>query len=94
MIKLINHLKNNMDKYKNNENNKYIKNLIDRTREIYIMETPSEEKYTSYTVNKGEKIYFCLLLYRLFTCSIYKHFYIVFCVTLTRNTNQRNISQA
>jgi hypothetical protein len=24
------------------------------------METPGDEKYTSYTVNKGEKIYFCL----------------------------------
>jgi len=60
MEKLVNYLKNNMDKYKNNENFEYIKNLINRTKEIYIMETPSDEEYTSYTVNKGEKIYFCL----------------------------------
>ena len=56
MEKLVNYLKNNMDRYKNNENYEYIKNLISRTKEIYIMETPSDEEYTSYTVNKGEKI--------------------------------------
>jgi hypothetical protein len=60
MEKLINHLKNNIDAYKDNENSTYIKNLIERTKEINIMETPGDEKYTSYTVNKGEKIYFCL----------------------------------
>lgn len=60
MEKLINYLKVNNDKYKDNENYEYINNLINRTKEIYIMETPSDEKYTSYTVNKGEKIYFCL----------------------------------
>jgi predicted metal-dependent hydrolase len=60
MEKLINYLKENVDKYKDNENYEYIKNLISRTKEIHIMETPSDEKYTSYTVNKGEKIYFCL----------------------------------
>lgn len=60
MEKLINYLKVNIDKYKDNENYEYINNLINRTKEIYIMETPSDEKYTSYTVNKGEKIYFCL----------------------------------
>jgi hypothetical protein len=60
METLINYLKNNMDKYKDSENSTYIKNLIERTKEINIMETPGDEKYTSYTVNKGEKIYFCL----------------------------------
>jgi hypothetical protein len=60
MEKLINHLKNNIDAYKDDENSTYIKNLIERTKEINIMETPGDEKYTSYTVNKGEKIYFCL----------------------------------
>lgn len=60
MEKLINYLKNNIDLYKDNENSTYIKNLMERTKEINIMETPGDEKYTSYTVNKGEKIYFCL----------------------------------
>jgi hypothetical protein len=60
MEKLINYLKNNIDRYENNKNFEYINNLINRTKKIYIMETPSDEEYTSYTVNKGEKIYFCL----------------------------------
>ena len=58
MIKLINYLKENINKFPDNMT--YIKNLVSRTKEIYIMETPSDENYTSYTVNKGEKIYFCL----------------------------------
>ena len=58
MLKLINHLKNNMNDFP--ENMSYIKDLIRRTQVIYIMETPADEKFTSYTVNKGEKIVFCL----------------------------------
>lgn len=58
MLKLINHLKNNMNDFP--ENMSYIKDLIKRTQTIYIMETPADEKFTSYTVNKGEKIVFCL----------------------------------
>ena len=38
----------------------YIKNLVSRTKDIIIMETGADEKYTSYTVNKGERIVFCL----------------------------------
>ena len=58
MVKLIDYLKNN--KYKFPENMSYIKDLIKRTKTINIMETPQDEKYTSYTINKGEKIVFCL----------------------------------
>jgi len=58
MLKLINYLKINIDKFP--ENMSYIKDLVSRTKTINIMETPADEKYTSYTVNKGEKIVFCL----------------------------------
>jgi len=58
MIKLITYLKNNIDSFP--ENTIYIQNIIKRTKIIYIMETPQDDKYTSYTINKGEKIVFCL----------------------------------
>ena len=58
MKKLIEYLKNNKDSYPDNLS--YINNLISRTSNIYITETPKDEKYTSYTINKGEKIVFCL----------------------------------
>jgi predicted metal-dependent hydrolase len=58
MIKLINYLQTNINVFP--DNMEYIKNLIERTKKIYIMETPKDEKYTSYTINKGEKIVFCL----------------------------------
>lgn len=55
---LINYLNEHKNEY--SDNMKYIKELFNRTRKIYIMETPEDEKYTSYTINKGEKIVFCL----------------------------------
>lgn len=58
MIKLIDYLQKNIDKFPEQMSN--IKNLVKRTRKIYIMETPKDEKFTSYTINKGEKIVFCL----------------------------------
>ena len=58
MVKLINHLKHNINKFPDKMS--YIKDLILRTKVINIMETPQDEKYTSYTINKGEKIVFCL----------------------------------
>jgi len=58
MIKLIEYLKENINKFP--ENMSYIKDLVSRTKNIYIMETPQDDKYTSYTINKGEKIVFCL----------------------------------
>ena len=58
IIKLIEYLKKNIDKFP--ENMSHIKDLIKRTKVINIMETPADEKFTSYTVNKGQIIYFCL----------------------------------
>ena len=58
MTKLIYHLKNNIDKFP--KNTTYIQDLIKRTKVINIMETPQDEKFTSYTINKGERIVFCL----------------------------------
>jgi predicted metal-dependent hydrolase len=58
MVKLIEYLKENKKKFP--ENMSYIKDLVSRTKSIYIMETPQDDKYTSYTINKGEKIVFCL----------------------------------
>lgn len=58
IIKLVDHLKENKNKFP--ENLSHIKDLISRTKVINIMETPQDDKYTSYTINKGEKIVFCL----------------------------------
>lgn len=58
MLKLINHVKDNTKKHPKHES--HIMDLFNRTRELYIMETPQDESYTSYTVNKGEKIVLCL----------------------------------
>lgn len=58
MKKLVEHLQKNKNKFP--ENLSYIKDLVIRTKKINIMETPQDEKYTSYTINKGEKIVFCL----------------------------------
>ncbi len=58
IVKLVNHLKANINKFP--ENMSYIKDLIKRTKVINIMETPADEKYTSYTINKGEKLVFCI----------------------------------
>jgi hypothetical protein len=58
MKKLVSYLQQNQTKFP--ENMSYIKDLVSRTKKINIMETPQDEKYTSYTINKGEKIVFCL----------------------------------
>jgi hypothetical protein len=58
MLKLINYLKENQDKFPDYMS--YISDMVKRTKVINIMETPADEKYTSYTINKGEKIVFCL----------------------------------
>lgn len=56
--KLVLHLKNNISQY--DADKEYINNLVKRTKQINIMETPNDEKNTSYTINKGEKIVICL----------------------------------
>jgi hypothetical protein len=58
IVKLVNYLKENSNKFPKKLS--YIKDLIKRTKVINIMETPKDDKFTSYTVNKGEKIVFCL----------------------------------
>ena len=58
IYKLVNYLQKNKEQFP--ENMKYIKDLVTRTKDIVIMETGADEKYTSYTVNKGERIVFCL----------------------------------
>lgn len=58
MKKIVKYLQNNINKFP--ENMSYIKDLVSRTKKINIMETPQDDKYTSYTINKGEKIVFCL----------------------------------
>lgn len=56
--KLVLYLKNNISQYEKEK--EYINNLVKRTKQINIMETPEDEKNTSYTINKGEKIVICL----------------------------------
>jgi len=56
--KLVLHFKNNISEY--DAEKEYINNLVKRTKQINIMETPNDEKNTSYTINKGEKIVICL----------------------------------
>jgi predicted metal-dependent hydrolase len=58
IYKLVDYLKKNQEAFP--KNMQYIKNLVSRTKNIVIMETGADEKYTSYTVNKGERIVFCL----------------------------------
>jgi hypothetical protein len=58
MVKLVTYLKDNASSFPDYMS--YINDLVKRTRTINIMETPADEKYTSYTINKGEKIVFCL----------------------------------
>ena len=58
IVKLVEHLKKNIDKFPDNMSN--IRDLIRRTKVINIMETPADEQFTSYTVNKGEKLVFCI----------------------------------
>jgi predicted metal-dependent hydrolase len=58
MVELITYLKDNTELFPDYMS--YIRDLVRRTKVINIMETPNDDKYTSYTINKGEKIVFCL----------------------------------
>ena len=55
---LTNHLYENLDKYK--EYKGYIEQLFKNTQNIIINESTDDSLYTSYSVNKGEEIVFCL----------------------------------
>jgi predicted metal-dependent hydrolase len=58
--KLVSHLNNNINNNKYIKEKEYINNLVNRTKQINIIETPDDEQNTSYTINKGEKIVMCL----------------------------------
>lgn len=58
MDTLCTYLIDNIDKYPNYSH--YILELYTKTRNTVIKENTDQNKYTSYSVNKGEKIVFCL----------------------------------
>lgn len=58
IFKLANHLSKNIEKFKENE--PYIKQLTSRIYDTKMSEGFGEEGYTSYTINKGDEIVFCL----------------------------------
>lgn len=58
MVKLVSYLSTNIELFPDNMS--YIKDMVQRTKIINITEASKDEKYTSYTINKGEKIVFCL----------------------------------
>ena len=57
MLKLFKHLKDNKNNYPNEI--EYINNLS-KINDVLIMESSSDEKTTSYTINKGDKMVFCI----------------------------------
>lgn len=49
------------EKYKSDKNNKeYITQLTRNIKNVFIRESDPDTKYTSYTINKGETIVFCI----------------------------------
>ena len=58
MHKLSDHLSNNKEKYK--EYSAYIDQLHEKIQNSIIMENSDNGVYTSYSLNKGEQIVFCL----------------------------------
>jgi len=58
MDKLITYLTENKSKYPDYA--KYIDQLIERIKNVVINESSEDSVYTSYSVNKGEQIVFCL----------------------------------
>lgn len=55
---IVYYLNKNIGKYKGYES--YIRQLTSRIKSTDILESPSGSSYTSYSVNKGEQIVFCL----------------------------------
>jgi predicted metal-dependent hydrolase len=58
ILLFVNYLKNNIEKY--SEYEQYIKQLTVKIKHVVISETDNTSIYTSYSVNKGEQIIFCL----------------------------------
>jgi beta-galactosidase beta subunit len=60
VIKLSDYLYNNIENSSNKEYKEYIIRLHDRINDIVIVESTQDSIYTSFSVNKGEQIVFCL----------------------------------
>lgn len=69
LAKIMTNIRNLIDKILKdfNENDKndikyyeYIKNIKNKLDNLYVCENPLDNNYTSYTVNKGEKIVLCI----------------------------------
>jgi predicted metal-dependent hydrolase len=60
MLQLSDHLYNNQDKEEFKKYKEYIGQLNDRIRSIVISENGADENSTSYSINKGEQIVFCV----------------------------------
>jgi predicted metal-dependent hydrolase len=58
MFIIMNYLVNNIDKYKDNYD--HIKQLQYKIKDVIIIESTENSVYTSYSVNKGEQIVFCV----------------------------------
>ena len=58
MLKLSSYLYENRDKYKNNK--KYIEQLQSKIYDSVIIESGNDTQYTSYSVNKGQQLVFCV----------------------------------
>lgn len=58
ILTLSDFLYNNINKY--GEYEQYIKRLHEKVKDIIIIESTEDSIYTSYSVNKGEQIVFCL----------------------------------
>ena len=61
--KNIMHLVNHLEQYKNDnyaDNKKYIDQLSNKIKHVVINESSEDSIYTSYSINKGEQIVFCL----------------------------------
>jgi predicted metal-dependent hydrolase len=58
ILYLTEYLKQNIDKYPNDHD--YIEQLADRIKNVEVLESTEDSVYTSYSVNKGEQIVFCL----------------------------------
>lgn len=58
ILKLSDYLNKNVEKYQEYRN--YIHNLNKKSRSVEILEGIGSDEYTSYSVNKGEQLVFCL----------------------------------
>lgn len=60
IISLSDNLYSNKDKDENKEYKEYITTLHDKIKDIILTESTQDSEYTSYSINKGEQIVFCL----------------------------------